>query len=124
MLWSGYVPEARDALRETRYFVQGAVSEHTPAINARMRRCLNLIDELATYLKLNGGSMVDYCRRYWKGEPVSSSRAESMVNLLVNARMNKLRQMRWSPRGAQRLLKARAAVIDGRLKAGAINLAA
>jgi hypothetical protein len=47
-----------------------------------------------------------------------------MVNLLVNARMNKLRQMRWSPRGAQRLLQARAAVIDGRLKAGAINLAA
>ena len=85
LLWSGYVPEARDALREIRYFIQGVVSEHTPAINAKMKRFLNIIDELATYLKLNEGSMVDYCRRYWKGQPVSSSRAESMVNLLVNA---------------------------------------
>jgi hypothetical protein len=47
-----------------------------------------------------------------------------MVNLPVNARMNKLRQMRWSPRGAHRLLQTRAAVIDGRLKAGTISLAA
>jgi hypothetical protein len=39
--------------------------------------------------------MIDYCRRYWKGLPISSSRAESTVNFLVNARMNKLRQMRW-----------------------------
>lgn len=47
-----------------------------------------------------------------------------MVNVLVNARTNKLQQMRWSPRGAQRVLQARAAVIDGRLRAGAISLAA
>ena len=52
------------------------------------------------------------------------SRAEVTVNTLVNARMTKLRQMRWSPRGAQRVLQARAAVIDRRLKFGAISLAA
>jgi hypothetical protein len=38
--------------------------------------------------------------------------------------MNKLQQIRGSPRGAQRVLQARAAVIDGRLKAGAFALAA
>jgi hypothetical protein len=32
--------------------------------------------------------------------------------------------MRWSPRGAQRVLQTRAAVIDGRLRAGSLNLAA
>ena len=49
------------------------------------------------------------------GKPISSARAESTVNQLVNARMNKRRQMRWSPRGAHRLLQVRAAVLDGRL---------
>jgi hypothetical protein len=57
-----------------------------------------------------------------EGLPISSSRAESAVNALVNARMTKLRQMRWSPRGAQRVLQV--TVFDGRLKSGAFHLAA
>jgi hypothetical protein len=89
-----------------------------------MRRFLQLIEEFQNYLELNQCSMIDCCRRYWKGLPISSSRAESTVNFLVNARMNKLRQMRWSPCGAQRVLQARAAVIDGRLSAGILRLAA
>ena len=124
LLWSGYVDETRDALRLMSYWVRSAVSEHTHEINAKMKRFLVLIDELATYLRLNQASVINYCQRYWKGLPISSSRAESAVNALVNARMNKLRQMRWSPRGAQRVLQARAAVFDGRLKAGAFHLAA
>jgi hypothetical protein len=94
LLWSGYVRETRDALKEIGYFIQDVVSGHTPAINARMKRFLQLIDEFRTYLELNQASMIDYCQSYWKGLPVSSSRAESTVNVLVNARMNKLRQMR------------------------------
>jgi hypothetical protein len=35
-----------------------------------------------------------------------------MVNYLVNERMNKRRQMRWAPQGAQRVLQVRAAVLD------------
>jgi len=116
LLWSGYVDETRDALRLMSYWVRSAVSEHTHEIKAKMKRFLVLIDELATYPRLNQASVINYCQRYWKGLPISSSRAESAVNALVNARMNKLRQMRWSPRGAQRVLQARAAVLDGRLK--------
>ena len=124
LLWSGYVDETREALGKMSYWVRSVVSERTREINAKMKRFLLLIDELATYLRLNQASVINYCQRYWKGLPISSSRAESTVNALVNARMNKLQQMRWSPRGAQRVLQARAAVIDGRLKAGAFNLAA
>jgi hypothetical protein len=124
LLWSGYVDGTREALKEMSYWVRSVVSEHTREINAKLKRFLPLIDELATYLRLNQASVINYCQRYWKGLPISSSRAESTVNALVNARMNKLQQMRWSPRGAQRVLQARAAVIDGRLKAGAFNLAA
>jgi hypothetical protein len=46
------------------------------------------------------------------------------VNNLVNARMNKQQQMRWSPQGAHRLLQVRAAVIDGRLNESRLNVAA
>ena len=50
--------------------------------------------------------------------------AFARANVLVNTRISKLRQMRWSPRGAQRVRQARTAVIDGRLRAGAISRAA
>jgi hypothetical protein len=46
------------------------------------------------------------------------------VNSLVNARMNKRRQMRWTPLGAHRVLQVRAAVVDGRLGSGQLNAAA
>ncbi len=49
LLWSGYVDETRDALRLMSYWVRSAVSEHTHEINAKMKRFLVLIDELATY---------------------------------------------------------------------------
>ena len=45
-------------------------------------------------------------------------------NLGVNRRLNKRRQMRWSSSGAQRVLQARVAVLDGRLRDGHLKLTA
>jgi hypothetical protein len=59
-------------------------------------------------------ALVDYGRRYRAGLRIATYSAESAVNSLVNARMNKRRQMRWSPHCAHRVLQVRAAVIDGR----------
>ena len=67
-----------------------------------------------TYLSLNATALADYGRRYRAGLRIASSGAESVVNSLVNARMNKRRQMRWSPQAAHRVLQVRAAVMDGR----------
>jgi hypothetical protein len=100
------------------------LDEHTPAINAEMRWFFELANNLLTYARQNRSAMIDYCRHYWTNRPISSSRAESTVNSLVNARMNKRRQMRWSPMGAHRVLQVRAAVFDGRVGEGALNLAA
>jgi hypothetical protein len=58
--------------------------------------------------------MIDYGRRWRERKPISTSRAESLMNNLVNARMNKCRQMRWSPHGAHRVLQVRAAILGGR----------
>jgi hypothetical protein len=40
---------------------------------------------------------------------------EGTANFLVNRRMNKAQQMRWSRRGADLLLQVRCAVYNGRL---------
>ena len=90
----------------------------------KLKRFFELVSSLQTYLIQNKPSLVDYCRRYWSGQPISSCPAESAANSLVNARMNKKRQMRWSPIGAHRVLQVRAAVADGRLKQAKFALAA
>jgi hypothetical protein len=90
---------------------------------ARIERFVQLARELETYLTLNAAALVDYGRRYRAGLQIATSGAESVVNSLVNARMNKRRQMRWSPQGAHRVLQVRTAVIDGRLGAGQLNVA-
>ena len=74
-----------------------------------------LCTDLRSYIEKNKGTLIDYGQRYRDGKPISSSRAESTVNHLVNARINKRRQMRWSPQGAHRVLQVRAAVLDERL---------
>ena len=40
---------------------------------------------------------------------------ESAVNQLIDKRMSKSQQMRWSPMGANCLLQVRAELVDGRL---------
>jgi len=122
LLWSGYVREASEAVKQ----MIAQLDQHPGCRNAlsKIRRLYELIGNLDTYLLQNETSIVNYCRRYWSGLPISSSPAESAANSLVNARMNKKRQMRWSPIGAHRVLQARAAVADGRLKKAKLNLAA
>jgi hypothetical protein len=41
---------------------------------------------------------------------------ESAVNQIVDKRMSKSQQMRWSPQGAHLLLQVRISVLDGRLR--------
>jgi len=102
------------------------VGQHTRLrdANKKLNRLCELFGNLQTYLIQNTASIVDYCHRYWSGQPISSAPAESAANSLVNARMNKKRQMRWSPVSAHRVLEIRAAVADGRLKQAKFALAA
>lgn len=91
---------------------------------AKINRLAQMIIEFERYLEINEASIPNYAERSRRGLPVSSSRAESSANALVNRRMNKRRQMRWSPKGAHRVLQARVAVMDGRLRDGQISIAA
>jgi hypothetical protein len=93
-------------------------------VAAKAGRFVAHCTELRGYIENNEGALIDYGRRYRAGKPISSSRAEGTVNQLVNARMNKRRQMRWSPKGAHRVLQVRTAVLGGRFGQQAIQLAA
>ena len=95
-----------------------------PAMEATAKRLLAGCTELRSYIETHEGALIDYGQRSRAGKPISTSRAEGTVNQMVSARMNKRRQMRWSPRGAQRVLQVRAAVLDGRFGHQAIQLAA
>lgn len=99
-------------------------SRHPRRTVAKINRLAQMIIEFDRYLEINQASIPDYAERSRQRQAVSSSRAESSSNALVNRRMNKLRQMRWSPKGAQRILQARVAVIDHRLRDGQLSFAA
>ena len=64
------------------------------------------------YIENNAGTLVNYGMRYYKGLPISSSIAESAVNLVVSHRMAKKQQMRWTDEGAHCLAQVRVAVLN------------
>lgn len=69
------------------------------------------------YLRNNENTLVNYSARYRKGLPISSSIAESAVNLVVSHRMAKKQQMRWTDEGAHCLAQVRVADLNGELSA-------
>ena len=72
------------------------------------------------YACLTGQSdwLVNYAKRYRAGLRVGTSITEGMANFLVNRRMNKRQQLRWSRRGADAVLQVRCAVYNGKLGTG------
>jgi hypothetical protein len=78
----------------------------------RLRR---LTEKLERYLKNSMDSLTRYGRRYRNGQRISTAFMESAVNQLIDKRMSKSQQMRWSPTGAHSLLQVHAELVDGQL---------
>jgi hypothetical protein len=68
--------------------------------------------EFGGYIRANGAWIPNYGERYRSGEAISSAFVESAVNQVVNKRMVKKQQMRWTPRGAHLLLQVRTRVLN------------
>ena len=124
LLWNGHHDKACEALDRIAGWAKDASVLNDPAMEAGAKRLVARGAELRSYVENNESALIDYGQRHRAGKPVSTSRAEGTVNQLVSARMNKRQQMRWSPRGAHRVLQVRAAVLDGRFAHPAIQLAA
>jgi hypothetical protein len=114
MLWNNRHEEASEALGRIASEAEDTAVVNGAAVAPKVDRLVGHCMDLSAYIESNADALIDYGQRYRAGEPISTSRAESTVNQLVNARMNKRRQMRWSPLGAHRVLQVRAAVLDGR----------
>lgn len=59
-------------------------------------------------------NLANHGQRHRRDLPISSSKAEGRVGGIISASMGAQRRMRQSPKGAQRVAGARAAVLDGR----------
>ena len=73
------------------------------------------LHRVSGYIKNNAGTLVNYGARHRRGLPISSSIAESAVNLVVSHRMAKKQQMRWTDEGAHCLVQVRVAALNGEL---------
>ena len=116
-LWHGRTHAVDVSIRRLSKAI-GAFRRYRPKRQAReaSRRLWVMLYDLKRYVRGNANIIVNYHRCQRSGEPVSTARVESAVNHLVNRRMNKSQQMRWSTHGAHRLLQVRAAVINGELE--------
>lgn len=85
----------------------------------KYKESLELLDyrvrDFFAYLQGNKATLAAYGKRHHAGKLISTAMAESAVNQVINARMCKRQQMRWTPRGAHLLAPLRCAVINGDL---------
>ena len=80
---------------------------------APSRKLWTALHALDGYLTGQSAWLVNYAERHREGLRVGTAITEGTANFLVNRRMNKSQQMRWSRRGADLLLQVRCAVYNG-----------
>ena len=118
-IWNGKAKNARrsiDRIRKVMHVYKRAPAPNTSsAPSRRLWHALHNIDE---YLRSQSTWLVNYARRYRAGLRIGTSITEGTANVLVNRRMNKSQQMRWSRRGADLLLQVRCAVFNGTFGSG------
>src|SRR4051795_856396 len=100
-------------IRKVMHVFKGEHSQGAKGVASRkLWHALHAIDK---YLRSQATWLVNYAKRFRAGERVGTSITEGTANFLVNRRMNKSQQMRWSRRGADLLLQVRCAVYNGAL---------
>ena len=118
-LWNGKAKDAQisiDRICAAMPQFDGEQGPHnTIAPSKKLWTALHALDG---YLKGQGDWLVNYAERHRAGLRVGTAVTEGTANFLVNRRMNKVQQMRWSRRGADLLLQVRCAVYNGTLGSG------
>jgi len=118
-IWNGKAKDAQisiDRIRAVMHHFQGE-PEGRKSI-APSRKLWTALHALDRYLTGQSAWLVNYAERHRAGLRVGTAITEGTANFLVNRRMNKSQQMRWSRRGADLLLQVRCAVYNGTLGSG------
>ena len=118
-LWNGKANDARISIGRIRMVMhrfrgeQGGRKSIAPA-----RKLWTALHALDGYLTGQSDWLVNYAARHRAGLRVGTAITEGTANFLVNRRMNKSQQMRWSRWGADLLLQVRCAVYNGTFGSG------
>ena len=100
-IWNGKAKNARrsiDRVRKVMHVYKDERGQHTRS--APSRRLWHALLDVDRYLRGQSNWLVNYAKRYRAGLRVGTSITEGAANFLVNRRMIKSQQMRWSRRGA------------------------
>jgi len=118
-IWNGKAKNAQRSIhriRKVMHVFNGERSQGLKGVASRkLWHALHAIDK---YLRGQAAWLVNYAKRFRAGERIGTSITEGTANFLVNRRMNKSQQMRWSRSGADLLLQVRCALYNGTLGAG------
>jgi hypothetical protein len=115
-IWNGTAKDAQITLERIREVMP--VFQGEPGCRKRdppSHRLWTALRELDRYLSNQSAWLGNYAERHRAGLRVGTALTEATANFLVNRRMNKSQQMRWSRRGADLLLQVRCAVLNGKL---------
>jgi hypothetical protein len=118
-IWNGKARNARisiDRIRTVMHVFKGERGHRTAGVPSR--KLWRALHEVNGYLTSQSAWLVNYAKRYRASLRVGTSVTEGTANFLVNRRMKKSQQMRWSRRGADLLLQVRCAVYNGTLGSG------
>ncbi len=106
------MPRALDLVGQLLSGLDAAAETASPTAAGKLAASLR---GLETYVTGQSGLIIDYAAARRDGEPISTATTEGTVQWLLHRRMGANQQMRWSPRGAHRMLKVRTAVANGTL---------
>jgi len=118
-IWNGKAKDAQvsiDRIRAVMRHFRGEPDQRRST--APSRKLWTALHALDGYLTSQSAWLVNYAERHRAGLRVGTAITEGTANFLVNRRMNKSQQMRWSRRGADLLLQVRCAVYNGTLGSG------
>jgi hypothetical protein len=107
--WHANLEKAEDRMRQVLMLCRIVVPE-TPKFENSLKQLDYRLREFFDYLENNRGTTINYGKLHRAGQPISTAMAESAVNQVLNQRMCKRQQMRWTPRGAHLLAQVRCAV--------------
>jgi len=113
-IWNGKATNAGksiDRIRTVMHHFQGEAGSRKSI--APSRKLWTALQALDGYLTGQSDWLVNYAERHRAGLRVGTAITEGTANFLVNRRMNKSQQMRWSRNGADLLLQVRCAVYNG-----------
>ena len=119
-LWNGKAKDAQVSVKRIRkvmHAFQGEMAKR-PSRVPSSRKLWAALWALDGYLVGQADWMVNYAERHRAGLRVGTAITEGTANFLVNRRMNKSQQMRWSRNGADLLLQVRCAVYNGTFGSG------